>query len=165
MAARPASPAAARSADVSTGSAFPLPADGAIEVLGKHINRATSVSPTNGSNTFTDETVRALRVLALDNLVDLVQLRESLSAERTRAAALAAQLQSWRDRALRETREREAEAQEAFRRQRELITVLHRQLVENDHLQDEIALLRTPWWRRRRARRAQGNAATAAGAR
>ncbi len=94
------------------------------------------------------ETMRALRLLALDNLIDIVRLRESLAQRDAEVAALQADRDRWRERALSESGARQAEASLAFARQRELVTVLHRQLIENDELHEAIAWRRRPWWRR-----------------
>ena len=42
------------------------------------------------------------------------------------------------------------EAKEFTRRDRELVSVLHRQITENYHLSAELEEKRKPWWRRHR---------------
>lgn len=140
-----------RALDSAAPRSFPIPADGAIEVLGRAIKGAAS--PSLSGNGVVDgtaeETMRALRLLALDNLIDLVQLRESLAEREAQISILEAEVSSWRQRALSETVARKADAAEAYSRQRELVTVLHRQLIENDELHEQLAhSRRRSFWRR-----------------
>lgn len=172
MAARPA-PAPAAGVDyhpepeTEAARPYPIPSEGTIEVLGRAVDGelARHLQSTGDREPTGDETMRALRLLALDNLIDLVQLRETLAATEARAALLETQLMSWRDRALAEAAGRTADASEAFQRQRELVTVLHRQLIENDELQAELAWRRRPWWRRLRRRPATASPTLASAAR
>jgi hypothetical protein len=96
--------------------------------------------------------MRALRLLAMDNLVDLIGLRETLAEKEALIAILEKDLSTWRERALNEACARKADSALAFDRERELVRVLHRQLTENDVLLEQIAWLRRPWWRRLRRR-------------
>ncbi|MBV9100967.1 MAG: hypothetical protein JOZ46_07735 [Candidatus Dormibacteraeota bacterium] len=156
MAARTAAPAAIgfreeQAQDTAASRAFPIPADGAVEVLGRAIKGAgTQLAPSNGQSEATaEETMRALRLLALDNLIDLVQLRETLAEREAQVHILEAEVASWRQRALSETVARKTDASEAYARQRELVTVLHRQLTQNDELQAQLeSSRRRSWWRR-----------------
>jgi hypothetical protein len=154
MAARPATPQAATIPDhLSPDTAarpFPIPDDGAIEVLGRAMKGVTATEPsTNGHDLSTaGETMRALRLLALDNLIDLVQLRESLAERDAQVSLLEAEVSAWRQRALTEASARKADAAEAYDRQRELVTVLHRQLIQNDELQDALTRRQRSWWYR-----------------
>jgi hypothetical protein len=54
----------------------------------------------------------------------------------------------WRARALEEHAHRGVEQREAVRRERDLITVLHSELIRNEILSGELAWRRTPWFRR-----------------
>ena len=156
MAARTAAPAAIgfreEQAQASVAARpFPIPADGAVEVLGRAIKGAgAQLSISNGQTDATaDETMRALRLLALDNLIDLVQLREQLAEREAQISILEAEVASWRQRALSETVARKTDATEAYSRQRELVSVLHRQLIQNDELQAQLERSqRRSWWRR-----------------
>lgn len=161
MAARPAPSQAATipdhlSRDSAAARPFPIPDEGAIEVLGRAMKGAVATPPsTNGHDLSTaGETMRALRLLALDNLIDLVQLRESLAERDAQVSLLEAEASAWRQRALTEASARKADAAEAYDRQRELVTVLHRQLIQNDELQDELTRQRRSWLYRLFHRRA-----------
>jgi hypothetical protein len=92
--------------------------------------------------------VRALRLLAMDNLVDIIQLREVVQEREAQAAALTAEVDMWRARALDEHAHRGVEQREAVRRERELVTVLHSELIRNETLAGELAWRRKPWFRR-----------------
>jgi hypothetical protein len=167
MAARPAPSQAATIPDhlspETAARPFPIPDDGAIEVLGRAMKGVAAAEPsTNGHDVSTaGETMRALRLLALDNLIDLVQLRESLTERDAQVSLLEAEVSAWRQRALTEASARKADAAEAYDRQRELVTVLHRQLIQNDELQDELTRQRRSWWHRLFHRRITPGPATA----
>lgn len=94
------------------------------------------------------DTVRALRLLAMDNLVDIIQLREVVEERDAQVSALTSEVDMWRARALEEHAHRGVEQREAVRRERDLITVLHTELVRNEVLSGELAWRRTPWFRR-----------------
>lgn len=97
---------------------------------------------------YSPDTVRALRLLAMDNLVDIIQLREAVQERDAQVAALTAEVDMWRARALEEHAHRGVEQREAVRRERDLVTVLHSELVRNETLTGELAWRRKPWFRR-----------------
>jgi hypothetical protein len=94
------------------------------------------------------DTVRALRLLAMDNLVDIIQLREGVQERDAQIVALTGEVDMWRARALEEHAHRGVERQESVRRERELVTILHSELVRNEILSGELAWRRLPWFRR-----------------
>ena len=96
----------------------------------------------------TPDAVRALRLLAMDNLVDIIQLREVVEERDAQVAALTSEVEMWRARALEEHAHRGVEQREAVRRERDLITVLHSELVRNEILSEELTWRRQPWFRR-----------------
>jgi len=100
-----------------------------------------------------DETLRALRLLAVDNLVDIVHLRETVALQDSRIKALEREAQMWRERAIAEGDARHMEGLAAHRRERDLISVLHHQMLTTQALSDELDRP-LPIWRRRRKRRA-----------
>ena len=55
------------------------------------------------------DTVRALRLLAMDNLVDIIQLREAVQERDAQVVALTSEVDMWRARALAEHAERGVE--------------------------------------------------------
>jgi len=132
------------------------PDRGDIELLGTLLRE----SPAPGKPTSQpfglnhDETLRALRLLALDNLIDIVDLREKLVEREAEAVALTEELTRWRTKALTEQALRKTEAARARHHERELVTVLHRQMIDLDRLAAELSWRREPWWRRPSARRA-----------
>ena len=97
---------------------------------------------------YSPDTVRALRLLAMDNLVDIIQLREAVQERDIQVAALTGEVDMWRTRALEEHANREIEAREGVRRERELVTVLHSELIRNETLTGELAWRRKPWFKR-----------------
>ena len=131
------------------------PNRGDIEVLGTLLRESpTRERPAGAAALATDETLRALRLLALDNLIDIVDLREKLIEREAEAVALTEELTRWRTQALTEKALRKTEAARARHHERELVTVLHRQMIDIDVLSGELAWRREPWWRRPSARRA-----------
>jgi len=97
---------------------------------------------------YSADTVRALRLLAMDNLVDIIQLRELVQERDAQIAALTGEVDTWRVRALEEHAHRGVEQTEYHRRERELVTVLHSELIRNETLTDELTWRRKPWFKR-----------------
>jgi hypothetical protein len=97
---------------------------------------------------YSADTVRALRLLAMDNLVDIIQLRELVQERDAQVAALTGEVDLWRIRALEEHAHRGVEQREYIHRERELVTVLHSELIRNETLSGELAWRRQPWFRR-----------------
>jgi hypothetical protein len=97
---------------------------------------------------YSPDTVRALRLLAMDNLVDIIQLREVVQERDAEVVALTAEVDMWRGRALDEHALRGMDQREASRRERDLVTVLHSELIRNENLAEELAWRRKPWFRR-----------------
>ena len=97
---------------------------------------------------YSPDTVRALRLLAMDNLVDIIQLREAVEERDAQLAALTSEVDMWCSRAIDEHAQRGADQREAVWRERELVTVLHSELIRNETLSNELAWLRKPWFRR-----------------
>jgi hypothetical protein len=97
---------------------------------------------------YSAETVRALRLLAMDNLVDIIQLREAVQERDAQVAGLTAEVDEWRARALEEHANRVVERTEAVHRERELVTILHSELIRNEALAGELAWRRKPWFLR-----------------
>jgi hypothetical protein len=97
---------------------------------------------------YSADTVRALRLLAMDNLVDIIQLRELVQERESQVAALTGEVDLWRARALEEHAHRAVEQREAVHRERELVTVLHSELIRNETLSGELAWRRKPWFKR-----------------
>ena len=58
---------------------------------------------------YSPDTVRALRLLAMDNLVDIIQLREAVQERDAQVAALTGEVDMWRTRALEEHAQRGVE--------------------------------------------------------
>jgi hypothetical protein len=97
---------------------------------------------------YSADTVRALRLLAMDNLVDIIQLREVVQEREAQVAALTGEVDLWRNRALEEHANRAVEQREYIHRERELVTVLHSELIRNETLSGELAWRRKPWFKR-----------------
>jgi hypothetical protein len=97
---------------------------------------------------YSPDTVRALRLLAMDNLVDIIQLREAVQERDAQITELTGEVDMWRTRAVEGHVQRAVEQREAVRRERELVTVLHSELIRNETLSGELAWRRKPWFRR-----------------
>lgn len=97
---------------------------------------------------YSPDTVRALRLLAMDNLVDIIQLRETVQERDAQIVELTGEVDMWRTRAVEGHVQRAVEQREAVRRERELVTVLHSELIRNETLSGELAWRRKPWFRR-----------------
>jgi hypothetical protein len=97
---------------------------------------------------YSADTVRALRLLAMDNLVDIIQLRELVQEREAQVASLTGEVDLWRTRALEEHANRSVEQKEYVRRERDLVTVLHSELIRNETLTGELAWRRKPWFKR-----------------
>jgi hypothetical protein len=97
---------------------------------------------------YSPDTVRALRLLAMDNLVDIIQLRELVQERDAQVVELTAEVDMWRGRALDEHALRGMDQREATRRERDLVTVLHSELVRNEVLAGELSWRRKPWFKR-----------------
>lgn len=97
---------------------------------------------------YSADTLRALRLLAMDNLVDIIQLRELVQEREAQVAALTGEVDIWRGRALEEHANRGVEQREYIHRERELVTVLHSELIRNETLSGELAWRRKPWFKR-----------------
>jgi hypothetical protein len=97
---------------------------------------------------YSPDTVRALRLLAMDNLVDIIQLREAVQERDAQITELNGEVDMWRTRAVEGHVQRAVEQREAVRRERELVTVLHSELIRNETLSGELAWRRKPWFRR-----------------
>ena len=132
----------------------PTEREALLEVVGrseKRLAEALHASDVAVTGDINEETIHALRLLAIDNLVDIVQLREALDERNNHVGSMSAELESWRARALEEAAARTVEFEEFTRHERELVSVLHRQITENYRLSDELNAQRRPWWRRRGA--------------
>jgi len=120
---------------------------GAVELLGRVVDHplAGSVLPEDATP---EESLHSLRLLALDNLADIVHLRELLAWRDRRIAELEADVECWQERAQTLSTARASEKLAAYRRERELITVLHQTMLENEDLAAELHWRSRPWWRR-----------------
>jgi hypothetical protein len=125
--------------------------DGVIEVLGRLVRDLQAAPPDAvDGDTPSEETVHSLRLLTLDNLIEIVQLREAIAERETTITSLRIDVDVWQERCKTLSEARASEKVAAHQRERELITVLHRTLLENDSMQAELQWRRRPWFRRGR---------------
>jgi hypothetical protein len=121
-----------------------------LEMVGRSEQRLAealhATEPVSGA--ITDETVHALRMLAIDNLIDIVQLRETLQERDAEIASLTSELDEWREIALRERSRRRVDADASYQREHDIVSALHHQMFENEALVEELSWRRRPWWRR-----------------
>jgi hypothetical protein len=127
----------------SAGAEHPV-----LELVGEAQRRQRPPEPAE-SGFGSDETLRALRLLALDNLLDIVKLRETIAAQEVRIHALEREADTWRERAIAESDGRQADALSAHKRERDLISVVHHQMLTMQALNDEVDHRWRPPWRRR----------------
>jgi len=120
-----------------------------LELVGGAQRLRTSEPGANAPLLSPDETLRALRLLAVDNLVDIVHLRETTALQEARIKALEREVQMWRERAIAEGDSRHMEGIAAHRRERDLISVLHHQMLTGQTMADELDR-RRPFWQRRK---------------
>jgi hypothetical protein len=112
------------------------------------VGRRTEERPTASA---VDDTpvVLALQHLAVDNFVELIQLRTAMAEKDRRIATLTLGLHSWRERAGTEQSQRRRDAAEAHDRERELVSLLHQQMQVADSATAELERARSrSWWRR-----------------
>ncbi len=121
-----------------------------LELVGGAQRLRSAPTPPNAPLLTHDETLRALRLLAVDSLVDVVHLRETVATQNTRIKALETELQTWRERALTEAEDRRSDVLAAHRRERDLISVVHHQMLTTQSMSDELDRKRRRIWRRRR---------------
>lgn len=121
-----------------------------LEMVGRSEQRLAealhATEPVYGA--ITDETVHALRMLAIDNLIDIVQLRETLQERDAEIASLTHELDEWRDIALNERSRRHVDNEASYHREHDIVSALHHQMFENEALVEELSWRRRPWWRR-----------------
>ena len=99
-----------------------------------------------------DADAELLGSLVVDRVAEIIELREQLAEREATIIELAAEADTWRAKALDEAALRKVEAETARRFERELVSVVHRKMVEIDGLNAELEWRRQRWWRRRRAR-------------
>jgi hypothetical protein len=129
----------------------PPTTEAVVEVLGRLVqDLQTPSEQLVQTGAPSEETLHSLRLLALDNLVEIVRLREEVAERDTTIVALRLDVESWQQRAQTLSEARAAEKLAAHHRERELVTVLHQALTENEVMQGELAWRRKPWWRRGR---------------
>jgi hypothetical protein len=75
-------------------------------------------------------------------------LREAVQERDAQVVELTAEVDMWRGRALDEHALRGMDQREATRRERDLVTVLHSELIRNEVLAGELTWRRKPWFRR-----------------
>jgi hypothetical protein len=102
----------------------------------------------NGEAPPTEADIEVLGTLVLDRVAQHIALREQLADRVREVGLLTVELDEWRARALREAAMGRVEAAASWRRERELVSTIHRQMVHIDTLTVELERLRLPWWRR-----------------
>lgn len=92
--------------------------------------------------------IELLGTLVVDRVAEIVELRQALADQSAIIAQLRAEVAAWRTRALTETAERRMDAEAARRHERELVSEIHRRMIEIDVLTAQLAWRRRGWWRR-----------------
>jgi len=131
----------------------PPPEHPVLELVGGVQRLRTAPPAEDAPELSPDETMRALRLLAVDSLLDVVNLRETVAAQQERITVLERELLQWQQRARMESDTRRTESVAAHRRERDLISVVHHQMLTTQAMSDELDRKRRRIWRRRRFRR------------
>lgn len=95
-----------------------------------------------------DGDIELLGTLVVDRVAEITELREALSRQAAMIAELRGELERWRSRALDEAALRKMDKEVARRHERELVSEIHRRMIEVDVLTAELAWRRLRWWRR-----------------
>lgn len=95
-----------------------------------------------------DGDIEILGTLVVDRVAEIVELRQALSRQAAMIVELRSELETWRTRALDEVALRKVEKEVARRHERELVSEIHRRMIEIDVLTAELAWRRLRWWRR-----------------
>jgi hypothetical protein len=111
-----------------------------------------------------DGDIEVLGTLVVDRVAEIVELRHALATQGAQLALLRSELDMWRTRALDEAALRKVEAENGRRRERELVSEIHRRMIEIDVLTAELAWRRLRWWHRMGRKAPATPAATAASA-
>jgi hypothetical protein len=112
------------------------------------VGRRAEVRP--AASTLDDTPVfLAIQQLAVDNFVEIIELRAAMAEKDRRIATLSIGLHTWRERAGDEQAQRRRDAAEAHERERELVSLLHQQMQVADSATAELERVRSrSWWRR-----------------
>jgi hypothetical protein len=92
--------------------------------------------------------IEVLGTLVVDRVAEIVELRQALAEQAAIIAQLRAEVEAWRTQAITEATHRRIDAETARRHERELVSEIHRRMIEIDVLTAELAWRRLPWWRR-----------------
>lgn len=92
--------------------------------------------------------IELLGTLVVDRVAEIVELRQALADQSAIIAQLRSEAASWRTRALTELAERRMDAEASRRHERELVSEIHRRMIEIDVLAAELAWRKRGWWRR-----------------
>ena len=92
--------------------------------------------------------IELLGTLVVDRVAEIVELRQALADQSGMIAQLRAEVAAWRTRSLTESAERRMDAEAARRHERELVSEIHRRMIEIDVLTAQLAWRKRGWWRR-----------------
>lgn len=139
MAAQPHTPDTVEGRTIEeTVSAVPAapPADGApaVELVGHRIDPLAPIDyeAELQKELIVEEAVLPHHLHEIDALVELVHLQELVAEKDARISLLVTGIAHWRDRALREADDRRGEAHAAHERERDLVRVLHHNMIALD---------------------------------
>lgn len=92
--------------------------------------------------------IELLGTLVVDRVAEIVELRQALADQSVMIAQLRAEAAAWRTRVLTESAERRMDAEAARRHERELVSEIHRRMIEIDLLTAQLAWRKRAWFRR-----------------
>ena len=92
--------------------------------------------------------IELLGTLVVDRVAEIVELRQALADQSAIIAQLRAEVEAWRTRAVSEKAERRMDAEAARRNERELVSEIHRRMIEIDVLAAQLAWQKRGWFRR-----------------
>lgn len=91
----------------------------------------------------------AVQLQLIDNFVEMIRMRTEIAEKDLRIADLSAGIRTWRERAATEEAARRRDGAEAREREREIVSLLHQQMLVADAATAELERIRAlPWWRR-----------------
>lgn len=124
--------------------------DQIIELVGIRTAPLGGAAP--AAATTEEPTILALQMQLIDNFVELIRMRTEIAERDVRINTLTEGIRTWRERVSVEQAERRRDAAEAREREREVISLLHQQMLVADSATAELERIRAlPWWRRFRA--------------
>lgn len=115
-----------------------------IELVGTRTETVLTAAPVEET-----PAMLAVQLQLIDNFVEMIRMRTEIAEKDLRVADLTAGIHTWRERAAAEQAARRLDAAEAREREREIVSLLHQQMLVADAATAELERIRAlPRWRR-----------------